>query len=65
MTSNYKVIIEKKAEKFIKKQDAIRKKQIMKVIEQLQVDPYRVGNVKPVKGSDFETYRYRLGDFRL
>jgi mRNA interferase RelE/StbE len=65
MSLTYKIIIEKKAHKFIKKQDKIRQKQIMKVLNKLQADPYNLPNVKRIKGSDFETYRYRLGDFRL
>jgi mRNA interferase RelE/StbE len=35
------------------------------ILYRLQDDPYSLPNIKPIKGSDYEDYRYRFGDFRL
>ncbi|WP_412896095.1 type II toxin-antitoxin system RelE family toxin [Bacillus sp. 1P02SD] len=65
MSYKYKIVLSKSAEKFIRKQDRIRKKQIMKILDSLKSAPYKSPNVKPIKGSDFEDYRCRFGDFRM
>ncbi|WP_099354587.1 type II toxin-antitoxin system RelE family toxin [Fredinandcohnia onubensis] len=65
MIYKYKIVLSKSAEKFIRKQDRNRKKQILKILDNLESSPYNLPNVKPIKGTDFEDYRCRFGDFRM
>jgi mRNA interferase RelE/StbE len=59
MNNNYNIKLTKKAEKFIKKQDKDTQKRIIKAIIELPE-----GDIKRLKGMD-ETYRLRVGDFRV
>ncbi|MCY6483246.1 type II toxin-antitoxin system RelE/ParE family toxin [Clostridium aestuarii] len=59
MENNYKINLTKKAEKFIKKQDANTQKRIIKAILELPK-----GDIKKLKGID-DIYRLRVGDFRV
>lgn len=59
MENKYRLIITKKAEKFIKKQDKDTQKRIIKAILELPK-----GDIKKLKGID-EIYRLRIGDFRV
>ena len=59
MKNNYNIKLTKKAEKFIKKQDKDTQKRIVKAIIELPE-----GDIKRLKGID-ETYRLRVGDFRV
>lgn len=57
---NYKIIIEKPAQKFILKQSPQQQKRLLSAIKGL---PYN-GDIKPLKGrSGF--YRLRVGDYRI
>lgn len=59
MGNNYNIVLTKKAEKFIEKQDKDTQKRIIKAISELPE-----GDVKKLKGMD-EIYRLRVGDFRI
>ena len=59
MSNNYNIKLTKKAEKFIKKQDKDTQKRIIKAIIELPE-----GDIKRLKGMG-ETYRLRVGDFRV
>ena len=59
MNNNYNIKLTKKAEKFIKKQDKDTQKRIIKAIIELPE-----GDIKRLKGMG-ETYRLRVGDFRV
>lgn len=59
MKNNYNIKFVKKAEKFIKKQDKDTQKRIIKAIIELPD-----GDIKKLKGMN-ETYRLRVGDFRI
>ncbi|MBN4067745.1 MAG: plasmid stabilization protein [Alkaliphilus sp.] len=59
MKNNYKINLTKKAEKFIKKQDANTQKRIIKAILKLPK-----GDMKKLKAID-DIYRLRVGDFRV
>ena len=56
---NYKIELEKSAQKFLRKQDRTTQKRILQALSKL---PYE-GDVKPLKG-DRETYRLRIGNIR-
>ena len=58
--ANYKIIIEKPAAKFIRKQPADQQKRILKAISQL---PFS-GDIKQMKGETGH-YRLRVGDYRI
>lgn len=58
--ANYKIIIEKPAAKFIRKQPADQQKRILKAISQL---PFS-GDIKRMKG-ETGYYRLRVGDYRI
>ena len=58
--TNYKIIIEKPAAKFIRKQPADQQKRILKAISQL---PFS-GDIKQMKGEP-GLYRLRVGDYRI
>lgn len=57
---NYKIVIEKTAMKFLKKQQQSNRDRIMKAIQGL---PY-IGDIKPMTGY-VNLYRLRMGDFRI
>ena len=59
MENSYNIKLTKKAEKFIKKQDKDTQRRIIKAIIELPE-----GDIKRLKGVD-ETYRLRVGDFRV
>lgn len=59
MGNSYNIVLAKKAEKFIKKQDKDTQKRIIKAISELPE-----GDMKKLKGMD-EIYRLRVGDFRI
>lgn len=58
--TNYKIIIEKPAAKFIRKQPADQQKRILKAISMLP----EKGNIKQMKG-EAGHFRLRVGDYRL
>lgn len=58
--TNYKIIIEKSAAKFIKKQPVNQQKRILKAISLLPES----GDIKQMKGEDGH-FRLRVGDYRL
>ena len=56
----YKIIVEKRAAKFIRKQQPAQQKRIIEALAQL---PF-TGDIKPMAGmSGF--YRLRVGDYRI
>ena len=55
---NYKIIIQKSAEKFLKKQDSVTRNRIRDAIHNL---PF--GDVKKLQGRN--GYRLRVGDYRI
>ena len=56
----YRVVVEKRAAKFIRKQQPTQQKRILEALAQL---PF-VGDIKPMAGmSGF--YRLRVGDYRI
>lgn len=59
MENKYSVSLSKKAEKFIKKQDIVSQKRIIKAIIEIPE-----GDIKKLKGFE-ELYRLRVGDFRI
>lgn len=59
MNNIYKVSLTKKAEKFIKRQDKINQKRIIKAIYELPN-----GDIKRLQGVE-NIYRSRVGDFRI
>lgn len=58
--TNYKIIIEKPAAKFIRKQPADQQKRILKAISMLP----EKGDIKQMKG-EAGHFRPRVGDYRL
>jgi len=60
MDNIYEIIIVKKAEKFLEKQDKATQKRIIEAIYKLPI-----GDVKKLKASSSVTYRLRVGDFRI
>ncbi len=56
----YKIIIEKRAEKFIKKQPYNQQKRILKSINLLPDS----GDIKKLKGKQ-DFFRLRVGDYRI
>lgn len=58
--TNYKIIIEKPAAKFIKKQPVNQQKRILKAISLLPES----GDIKQMKGENGH-FRLRVGDYRL
>jgi len=60
MDNIYEIIIEKKAKKFLKKQDIATQRRIIAAIRDLPL-----GDVKKLKGSSSVTYRLRVGSFRI
>ena len=58
--TNYKIIIEKPAAKFIRKQPADQQKRILKAISMLP----EKGDIKQMKG-EAGHFRLRVGDYRL
>ena len=57
---NYKIIIEKRARKFIEKQPLNQQKRILKGISLLPNE----GDIKPLKGIE-GFFRLRVGDYRI
>ncbi|MBQ8508304.1 MAG: type II toxin-antitoxin system RelE/ParE family toxin [Clostridia bacterium] len=57
---NYKIVIEKPAQKFIAKQQLSQQKRILAAIKQLPDH----GDIKVLKGSS-DLFRLRVGDFRI
>lgn len=55
----YRIVIEKVAEKFIRKQDRKTQERLLKAISQLPVG----NDIKKLKGYDL--FRLRVGDFRV
>ncbi|MBE7123426.1 type II toxin-antitoxin system RelE family toxin [Bacillus cereus] len=60
----YKVILDKQAEKFIKRLDGTSKNRIIKGIKELAENPFLDTNVKKLRGME-NVYRKRVGDFRI
>lgn len=60
----YKVVIDKKAEKYIKKLDSSSRKRISNSLLELSENPFTNHNVKKLKGFE-DIYRKRVGDFRI
>ena len=56
----YKIVVEKRAAKFIQKQQPSQQKRILEALAQL---PF-VGDIKPMAGSN-GFYRLRVGDYRI
>ena len=66
MTKKHQVRFEKKAQKNLKKMDSRTARIIMAWLNKNLVDcenPFLYG--KPLKGSQKEKWRYRIGDYRL
>lgn len=55
----YKIVIEKRAEKFIRKQPKTAQVRLLSAISQLPS-----GDIKPLKGHD-NLFRLRVGDYRI
>ncbi len=62
----FKVLIEKKSEKFIRALDKKRQKKIISVLETLQTNPipFRLYDMKKLEGLD-NAYRIRVGNVRI
>ena len=56
----YQVVVEKRAAKFIRKQQPAQQKRILEALAQL---PF-VGDIKPMAGTS-GFYRLRVGDYRI
>lgn len=56
----YKIVIEKRAVKFIKKQPSNQQKRILEAINKLP----ETGDIKQLKGYS-EYFRLRVGDYRI
>ena len=56
----YRIVVEKWAAKFIRKQQPTQQKRIMQALAQL---PFS-GDIKPMAGSE-GFYRLRVGDYRI
>jgi mRNA interferase RelE/StbE len=65
VNSIYKVKLKKSALKFIKRQDAVRQRQIKELIDLLSKNPYAAPNIRPLEGFKEKIYRIRFGQFRL
>ena len=59
MENKYSVSLSKKAQKFIRKQDKVSQKRIIKAIIEIPE-----GDIKKLKGLE-DLYRLRVGDFRI
>lgn len=59
----YKVNVERKASKFLHKQDALIQKQIIQKLRELEHDP-RPAGYKHLQGKK-DLYRVRCGDYRI
>ena len=56
----YKVVVEKRAAKFIRKQQPAQQKRILEALAQLPL----MGDIKPMAGTP-GFYRLRVGDYRI
>ena len=56
----YKVVVEKRAAKFIRKQQPAQQKRILEALAQLPA----MGDIKPMTGAA-GFYRLRVGDYRI
>ena len=56
----YKVVVEKRAAKFIRKQQPAQQKRILEALAQLPT----MGDIKPMVGAP-GFYRLRVGDYRI
>lgn len=57
---NYKIVLEKKAEKFLLKQTEVQRKRLLGAIYHLPFE----GDIKPMKGYD-DLFRLRVGSYRI
>jgi mRNA interferase RelE/StbE len=57
-----KVILEKKASRYLDRLDAARKGQILAALKALEQNPPR-GDIKPLQGK-IDSYRVRIGSYR-
>jgi len=57
-----KVVVEKKATKYLESLDAVMKHRINKALKHLAYDPPS-GDIVKLQGKD--GYRYRVGDYRI
>lgn len=58
----YRVIVDKKASKFIDRLDKLTRKRILTALFELAENPYDARHVKKLKGYD-HYYRKRVGDY--
>ncbi|GIN58080.1 type II toxin-antitoxin system RelE family toxin [Lederbergia ruris] len=63
--SNFHVKIRKPAAKYYEKLPPRLKTKVDEVINQLSENPYAIPNVKPLKGSNHDDFRIRIGSLRL
>lgn len=60
----YKLIFDKEAEKFLKKQDAVLRRRIREALLELAENPYKASEVMRLKGR-LGQFRKRVGDYRI
>lgn len=64
MSLIYNIVLKKPALKFLKKQDKENQERILDALEGQRKPPF-VGDIKKLKGEEFETYRVCVGTYRL
>ena len=61
----FRVRLAPQADRFYREADRPLAKKLAKCFRQLERDPRRHNNIKPLKGKLAGFYRYRVGDYRL
>lgn len=63
--TKYKVKIRRPVAKCYRSLPPKLKSKVKEVIETLSENPYAISNVRPLKGSEYDDYRIRIGSLRL
>jgi len=61
----YRIEFARKAAKFYQKTDTVTAQRLNRILEKLTVDPFRITNIKHLKGELAGSYRIRMGDIQI
>jgi len=61
----YEIFLTKNAQRFYEKADVTLVRKLNHCFQQLEADPYNYPNIKALKGPLSDTFRYRLGNWRV